>query len=98
MHSIMQDDTDYCYLCGMNSNLEPLDCHHCIGGSNRKNSEKYGLKVYLHHNKCHIFGANSVHQNAEVGKMVKAKAQQKAMQHYGWSVEDFRNIFGKNYL
>ena len=82
----------------MNSNFEPLDEHHVFGGSNRKLSEKYGLKVYLHHSKCHIFGKGSVHQNAEVGNMVKKVAQQRAMQHYGWSEDDFRQIFGKSYL
>lgn len=96
--SIMQDDKTHCYICGMNAFSEPLDCHHCFGGSNRNNSEKYGLKVYIHHNKCHIFGKNSVHQNAEVSNALKAKAQQIAMEYYGWTVEDFRRIFGKSYI
>lgn len=82
----------------MNTNLEPLDAHHIYGGSNRKKSEQYGLKVYIHHNKCHIFGAGSVHQNALVNKGLKAVAQKKAMEYYGWTVDEFRAIFGKNYL
>jgi hypothetical protein len=83
----------------MNRNLEPLDCHHVFNGTrNKKKSEKYGLKVYLHHSKCHIFGKDSVHGNAEVDKTLKAMVQKRAMQYYGWSVEDFINIFGKNYL
>lgn len=98
MKSIIQEDREHCFLCGMNTNLEPLDEHHCFGASNRKLSEKYGLKVYLHHSKCHIFGKDSVHQNAEVGNMVKAIAQQRAMQYYEWSEDDFRRIFGKSYL
>lgn len=98
MDSIIQADKEHCFLCGMNANLEPLDCHHVFGGANRKNSEKYGLKVYLHHSKCHIFGKDSVHKNAEVGNRVKAVAQQRAMQHYGWTEDDFRRILGKNYL
>lgn len=82
----------------MNTNLEPLDCHHVYGASNRKNSEKYGLKVYIHHNKCHIFGKNSVHQNAEINRALQKIVQKRAMRHYGWSIEDFRNIFGRNYI
>lgn len=82
----------------MNASIEPLDEHHCYGGANRKNSEKYGLKVYIHHNKCHIFGENSVHRNAKVDRTLKAIVQKRAMRHYGWSVEDFREIFGKNYI
>ena len=98
MKSIIQKDKAHCFLCGMNANLEPLDCHHVYGGANRKISEKYGLKIYIHHSKCHIFGKDSVHQNAKVDRTVKAVVQEKAMRHYGWSVDDFRKIFGKNYV
>lgn len=82
----------------MNASFDPLDEHHVWGGSNRKNSEKYGLKVYLCHNKCHIFGKNSVHQNSEINKALKAQVQRIAMEHYGWTVEQFREIFGKSYI
>lgn len=82
----------------MNANLEPLDEHHVFFGANRKNSEKYGLKVYIHHNKCHIFGKNSVHQNAKVDRALKRVVQKRAMKHYGWTIEQFREIFGKNYI
>lgn len=92
--SILQTDRE-CYLCG-GQNI--LDEHHVFGAANRKKSEKYGLKVYLCHDSCHIFGKNSVHQNATVNNALQVKAQEKAMEHYGWSVDDFRNIFGKNYL
>ncbi len=98
MDSILQDDKTVCFLCGRNANLEPLDCHHVFGAANRKKSEKYGLKVYLHHNQCHIFGKDSVHQNNEINQALKAQAEQKAMEYYGWTVDEFRNIFGKNYL
>lgn len=96
--SIIQEDRTHCFICGMNANLEPLDEHHCFGGANRKKSEKYGLKVYIHHSKCHIFGENSVHQNAEVDRALKTVVQKIAMRHYGWTIEEFRSIFGKNYI
>lgn len=98
MESIIQKDKSHCFICRMNTNLEPLDCHHIFGASNRNNSEKYGLKVYIHHSKCHIFGENSVHRNAKVDRALKALAQKKAMKHYGWTTEQFREIFGKNYI
>lgn len=98
MYSIMQTDKNTCYICGMNSNLEPLDCHHIYGSANKKNSEKYGLLVYLHHSKCHIFGKDSVHQNAQINKALKAQAQRILMIKKGWSVEDFIKIFGKSYI
>lgn len=96
--SIIQEDKTHCFICGMNTNLEPLDCHHVFGAANRKKSEHYGLKVYIHHSKCHIFGENSVHCNAEVDRALKATVQKIAMRKYGWSVEDFIEIFGRNYL
>ena len=96
--SIIQTDREHCFLCGMNASLEALDCHHVYGGSNRKKSEKYGLKVYIHHNKCHIFGPDSVHKNAKVNNAVKSVVQKRAMEYYGWSVDDFIRIFGKSYL
>lgn len=99
--SIMQTDKEHCYLCGKNSRADyfGLDEHHIFGGYGiRPLSEKYGLKVYLCHNSCHEFGENAVHQNAEVDRALKQKAQKKAMKVYGWSIEDFIKIFGRNYL
>lgn len=98
MQSIIQDDKTYCYICGGNACGDPLDKHHVFGGALRSKSEKYGLTVYLHHNKCHIFGADSVHRNAAINNALKARVQEKAMQYYGWTVDDFRNKFYKNYL
>ena len=96
--SILQEDKTHCFLCGMNANLEPLEEHHIFNASNRKKSEKYGLKVYLHGNKCHREGKESVHKNAKVNNELKAFAQKKAMQHYGWSIKEFIQIIGKNYV
>ena len=98
MESIIQKDKTHCFICGMNTNLEPLDCHHVFGAAYRNKSEKYGLKVYLHHSKCHIFGEDSVHKNAKMDKAVKRIAQVKAMRYYGWSTEEFIEIFGRNYI
>lgn len=96
--SIIQADKSRCYLCGLNNYFEPLDEHHVYGGANRKLSEKYGLKVYLHHSRCHIFAKTAVHQNAAINNALKAKVQKIAMEHYGWTEDDFRKIFGKSYL
>ena len=92
--SILQDEK-VCYLCGSHNMLE---CHHVFNGNpNRKLSEKYGLKVYLCHY-CHNEPPNGVHFNSMLNLCLKAKAQKMAMEHYGWDVDTFRSIFGKNYL
>lgn len=98
MNSILQKDDDRCYLCGMPENGDHLDCHHVFEGSRRKRSEEYGLKVRLHHCRCHLYGNNAVHNNENVNKQLKRKAQAFAMGYYGWSLDDWIGIFGKSYL
>lgn len=93
--SIMQTDKSHCYICKGNGGYWGLDEHHVYQGANRKLSEKYGLKVYLCHIKCHLEG---VHNNSTLDHKLKAHVQRKAMEHYNWSIEDFIRIFGKNYL
>jgi hypothetical protein len=46
----------------------------------------------------HNMSAHGVHFNHEFDMALKRIGQQAAMDYYGWSVEQFREIFGKNYL
>ena len=94
MDSIIQKHTDRCFICGAPRGLE---WHHVFGGAMRDKSEKYGLKVRLCHY-CHNEPPNGVHQNQEIRLKLQAIAQKKAMEHYGWSVEDFRKEFYKSYV
>ena len=87
-----------CWLCGATGQRGPLDLHHIFGSSNRKKSEKYGLVVYLCHDSCHIFGEKAVHNNAEIMQVLHEYGQRKAMRENGWTVDDFRRVFGKNYI
>lgn len=87
-----------CFLCGRNGQGDRLELHHIYSGANRKLSDKYGLVVLLCGNRCHRTGAYSAHQNAEIAHYLHRYGQQKAMQEQGWTTEDFRKVFGKNYL
>ena len=99
MKSIIQQDKERCFICGGYARFnDPLDRHHVWEGSRKSISEKYGLTVYLHHNSCHIFGEYSVHVNAKINRALQRKVQLKAMEHYGWTEEDFIRIVGKSYL
>lgn len=89
---------NYCWLCGRNGSSDPLDRHHIFGGAYRDKSEKYGLVVLLCHHRCHIFGCDAAHNNAETMRILHRYGQEKAMRENGWSVEDFRREFGKNCL
>ena len=96
--SILQPDRSRCYLCGGFECGDHLDKHHVFGGANRPLSEKYGLYVYLHHGSCHIFGKYAAHNDENTMLSLRQSAQKTAMDTYGWAEEDFRRIFGKNYL
>lgn len=87
-----------CWLCGRNGAADPLDRHHIFPGKSRSLSEKYGLTVYLCHDRCHIFGRYAVHRNAETRRLLQSWGQKKAMEEYGWTTEEFIRIFGRNYL
>ena len=97
--SIIQMNRDRCYLCGARGTSgDPLDEHHVFFGPYRKKSEKYGLKVYIHHFRCHIFGEKAVHVDSEVCDKLQAEVQEIAMKHYGWTIPEFISLFGKNHL
>lgn len=98
MKSIIQDDTESCFLCGRNGHGDPLEKHHVFGAYNRKWSEKYGLTVHLCGERCHRNGKESAHQNANTAQYLHELAQRKAMEVYNLSEYDFRSIFGKSYL
>ena len=68
-----------------------------FGEGNRPKSIKYGLVVFLTH-EDHNGSNNGVHFNHEFDAWLKDKGQRAAMEHYGWTVEDFRREFYKNYL
>lgn len=87
-----------CWLCGRNGASDPLDAHHIFGGANRTLSEKYGLVVPLCHARCHELGKQAVHRNKETMNRLRRWGQEKAMQEQGWSIDDFRRVFGRNYL
>lgn len=100
MKSIMQQDKEHCYLCGGLQNFEEgrLEEHHVFfGAGRRKLSEKYGLKIYIHGEKCHRNGKNAVHINREIRRKTE-EAGQRAFEREHGSREEFIKIFGRNYL
>lgn len=91
-HSIITDDYDHCYLCGRW--LVNGEIHHVFGGSNRKNSEKYGLTVRLCHT-CHNEPPHGVHFDPIVRHALQREAQ--LIFEKTHSREEFMRIFGRNY-
>lgn len=98
MDSIIQKDKSHCLMCGGNGGYWGIEEHHVFSGYGiRPLSEKYGLKVYLCHH-CHNEPPNGVHQNKKRRLLLQRVVQKRAMQHYGWTTEEFIRIFGKNYI
>ena len=91
--SILQEDLSRCFLCG-HSDMK-LDRHEVFGASNRQKSKAYGLWVMLCHDSCHLYGVHSI---GVLNRRLKEKAQRIAMEHYGWTTEDFIKEIGRNYL
>lgn len=83
-----------CFFCGATYNLHKHHCWH--GTSNRKNSEKYGLWVYLcyyHHN-----GSNEgVHFNRSADLYLMQLSQIEWEKKHG-ERKKFIEIFGKSVL
>lgn len=89
--SILQGDKR-CYICGNTYNLHE---HHIFFGSNRRNSEKHGFKVWLcgpHHN----LSNEGVHFDRTLDLYLKRQCQKAFEKTH--SREEFLNIIGKNYL
>ena len=88
-----------CWLCGRNGSVDPLDEHHIFEGwANRAVSEKYDVTVRLCHHDCHIFGRNAAHNSRETADLLHRYGQRRVMLEQGWTVEEFRLAFGRNWL
>ncbi len=68
-----------------------------FGTANRQKSIKYGLVVFIEP-EYHNTTAYGVHFNDDLRRQMQEFAQQVAMEHYKWSKDDFRAVFGKNYI
>lgn len=94
MKTIMNTIKGMCYICG---SIGPTEEHHIFPGTpNRKNSEKYGLKVYLCP-ECHRTGKKAVHNCKKTMDKIKQDGQRTFEDVHG-TREEFMKIFGKNWL
>lgn len=88
---------DICFLCKRNRHAGRLEVHHIFGGARRKLSDRFGLVVTLCE-ECHRTAEWAVHRDADTMQYLHEYGQRKAMKENGWSIEQFRQVFGKNYL
>ena len=74
--------------------MTDLECHHILGGPNRKWSEKYKLTVMLCHE--HHTGKNGAQYNRQVGDRLKRLAQIAFEARH--SHDEWMDKFKKSYL
>jgi hypothetical protein len=85
-------DTGMCHRCGRMGDLVRHEVFHGI--KNRKTSKALGAWVYLCPD-CH----NELHNlNPKLDWDLKRTSQLKVMAAYDWSIEDFRERFGRSYV
>ena len=92
LKSVLTDDMDHCMFSG----AAQVERHQVYGGSNKKNSEKYGfiapLRPDLHPNGV-FAGKNAKRVDTEL----KQRCQRYFEEHNG-TREEFISIFGRSYL
>lgn len=92
-YSIIESEKK-CYVCKTTNNLH---IHEIMFGKNRQNSIKDGLCIYLcgkHHNQSN----EGVHFNHELDLRLKKIAEEKWIDYYGKTIDDFIRRYGRNYL
>lgn len=87
--SIFTDNLNICTFCGMKA----TDLNEIFRGRNRQNSMKYGAVIPLCR-RCHC----KITDNYNLEMKWKIKGQEKIMNYYNMNIEEFINIFGRNYL
>ena len=93
MKSIMNSEKGIDFLTGLSGYTE--EHHIFFGNPGRKNSEKYGLKVYLFPENHR--GALGPHHNRAIDLHLKRLGQIAFERKLG-SREEFIQIFGRSYL
>ncbi len=94
----VDSDHQKCWLCGRNGTQDHLDIHHIFSGAYRSKSERFGLTVLLCHRRCHISGPSAAHRSPDTAQRLHEYGQRKAMREQGWTIEQFRQQFGRNYI
>lgn len=97
MRSIVQEETDRCFLCGKNGFYDRLEKHHIFGAYNRQKSEKDGLFVFLCGDSCHRNGKGAVHKNKDVMDAMHEIGQKAWERTYG-TRQQFVERYHKNYI
>lgn len=94
-YSIITDNLEQCIECGKPN----VELHEVFFGSrNRSKSIEDGMVIPLckeYHHRGNLVG---IHKDKELNLKYKRIAEQKWLEHYNKTVNDFIKRYGKNYL
>ena len=94
----VKNNERHCFLCKrVETEFRHCEVHHIFQNGNRNNSEKYGATVILCAD-CHRLAPHAAHRSGKTMEYLYKYGQRKVMQEQGWTVDEFRGIFGANYL
>lgn len=94
-YSIITSDLEHCIECGRYG----VQLHEVFYGvRNHKKSIEDGLVIPLCKQYHHNGNAIGIHQDAKLNMKYKKKAEQKWLEHYNKTIDDFRKRYGCNYL
>lgn len=88
--SVLDKRQDICCIC--NRSDKPLQRHEVFHGPFREKSKRYGCWIAVCY-ECH----DKLHQGGALERGVKGAIQNMAMDRYGWTIDEWRLLFGKNY-
>lgn len=92
--SILNTTEGICWQCLKHTATER---HEVFGGALRYKSKEYGLWIDLCA-ACHRTSPIAAHQSAKTANIMKVYAQEAAIAHYDWTMEDWQRRFYKNYI
>lgn len=84
----------YCIICGQKNNLHK---HHIfMGNKQRSIADREGCWVWLCYE--HHLGSEGVHNNKELDEGLKKECEYRWLEEHSATIDDFRKVFGKNYV
>ena len=94
-YSIITNDLEHCIVCGRYG----VQLHEVFYGiKNHKKSIEDGLVIPLCKKIHHNGNAIGIHKDDELNLKYKKIAEQKWLEYYGKTIDDFRKRYGRNYL
>lgn len=98
MDKHFSDEYRTCFLCKRTeTSYNRLEVHHLYQNGNRNKSDEYGLTVLLCAD-CHRLKPWAAHRSGKTMQYLHEYGQILAQKKYGWTVEEFREVFGANYI